>query len=162
MSKDDVDNMPDDAIPCLQSYTGMIYTSFQRSSLSHNHTSTQEASNNPRSQIGGQIIKGDFMRHVRKVIQEEIMINYYKRKLGDLYDNIEWVVFKKAIEKKRAKRALLKMIHGITPTQTHMKKIRLTMHAGCPSCKKFEEDIHHILNCEDKAHKTNETFMREF
>ena len=30
-----------------------------------------------------------------------------------------------------------------------------------PSCKKAEEDIHHTLNCEERAHKTNEIFMRE-
>ena len=43
-----------------------------------------------------------------------------------------------------------------------MKKIRLTMHANCPSCKEAEEDIHHILNCEERAHKTNEIFLKEF
>ena len=43
-----------------------------------------------------------------------------------------------------------------------MKKIRLTMHADCPSCKEAEEDIHHILNCEERAHKTNKIFMMEF
>ena len=43
-----------------------------------------------------------------------------------------------------------------------MKKIRLTMHANCPSCKEAEEDIHHKINCEERDHKTNEIFMREF
>ena len=162
MMKEEVDNMPKEAIPCLQSYTGLIYNSYNRSSLSYNPTAIKETSNNRRSQIGGKIIKGDFTRNVRKAIQEEIITTYYKRKLGDSYNTIDWAVFKKALEKKRAKGALLKMIHGITPTQKHMKKIRLTMHADCPSCKAAEEDIHHILNCAERAHKTNEIFMREF
>ena len=103
MMKDEVDSMPDNAIPCLQAYTGLIYTSYNRSSSSYNHTSIQEISNNPRSQIGGQIIKGDFTRNVRKVIQEEILTTYYKRKLGNSYDNIEWAVFKKQLRRKEQK-----------------------------------------------------------
>ena len=113
MMKEEVDNMPTEAIPCLQSYTGMIYNNYNRSRLTYNPaeiketssvsydpTSIKETSNNRRSQIRGKIIKGDFTRNVRKVIQEEIMTTYYKRKVSDSYDNIDWVVFKQAIEKK--------------------------------------------------------------
>jgi hypothetical protein len=39
------------------------------------------------------------------------MKNFYKRKFEDLYKYVEWFVFKKAIKKKRAKGALLKMLH---------------------------------------------------
>ena len=84
-------------------------------------------------EINGKILTGRLTGSLRHEIKTQRMETYYKRKLGDLYDNIDWAVFKQALEKKRAKGALLKMIHGITPTQKHMKKIRLTMHADCPS-----------------------------
>jgi hypothetical protein len=45
------------------------------------------------------------------------MENYYKRKFEETYKYIEWSVFKKAIKKKRAKGALLKMLHGVTTTK---------------------------------------------
>jgi hypothetical protein len=123
MMKDEVEFMPKDAIPCLQSYTGLIYISYNKAGISHKDPSIQEMSNCRRSQIRGQQITGDPTRIKRKVMQEEIMKNYYKRKLGDSYENIEWTVFKKALAKKSAKGALLKMIHGVTPTQKHMKKV---------------------------------------
>ena len=46
---------------------------------------------------------------------------YYKRKLGDFYEKIESSIFKKALKENRAKGALLKMLHGVTPTQKHLK-----------------------------------------
>ena len=58
-------------------------------------------------------------------------------------------------------RALLKMIHGVTPTQKHMKEVQLTMHAACPCCNRADEDIHHILNCDDRSHETEGIFVRE-
>ena len=63
---------------------------------------------------------------MRKVIQTENMEEYYRKKLGEAYDKIQWDVFRKAIEQKPAKGALLKMLHGISPTQGHLTKIRLT------------------------------------
>jgi len=72
MMKEEVNSIPAEAIPCLQSYTGLIYTSYNKASSSYNHTSIQEISNNPRSQIRGQTIKGDFTR------------KWYKRRLWQL------------------------------------------------------------------------------
>ena len=56
-----------------------------------------------------------------KAIHAEIMETYYKRKLGDFYEKIESSIFKKALKKNRPKRALLKMLHEVTPTQKHLK-----------------------------------------
>ena len=47
------------------------------------------------------------------------MENYYERKFEESYKYIEWSVFKKAIKKKRAKGALFKMLHGVTPIASH-------------------------------------------
>jgi hypothetical protein len=122
MVKEEVESMPEEVVPCLQSYTGMIYTHYNKASSSYKDTSIKEMSNSPRNQIRGQIITGDTTRTFIKVLQNEIMTIYYKRKLGDSYDNLEWSVFKQALVKKRAKGALLKMIHGITPTKKHITK----------------------------------------
>jgi len=86
------------------------------------------------------------------------MEKYYIRKLGPRYEQIEWSILKKALIKKRAKGALLKMLHGVCPTQKHMTKIRLTSHPECPCCSEAEEDIFHILNCRERSHEVVATF----
>ena len=35
------------------------------------------------------------------------------------------------------------------------------MHAEYPCCNKAEEDIHHILNCEERSQETEGILMRE-
>ena len=65
------------------------------------------------------------------------------------------------MNKKRAKGALLKMIHGISPTQVFMAKINLTKHPECPCCKVENEDIHHVLRCETRAQEAQDYFMNK-
>ena len=44
MMKGEVNNMPKEAIPCLQSYTGLIYNNYNRSTLTNNHAEKTETS----------------------------------------------------------------------------------------------------------------------
>ena len=65
------------------------------------------------------------------------------------------------MNKKRAKGALLKMLHGISPTQEFMKKINLTKYSECPCCKEENEDIHHVLRCEIRAQDAKDYFINK-
>jgi hypothetical protein len=62
------------------------------------------------------------------------MEEYYKQKLGEVYNKVQWEVFQKALKQKKAKGALLKMLHSICPTKKHLTMIRLTTHPECPCC----------------------------
>jgi hypothetical protein len=61
------------------------------------------------------MINGNSARFIRKVTQAELIEEYYKRKLGDVYNKVQWIVFQKAMKQKKAKGALLKMLHRICP-----------------------------------------------
>ena len=69
---------------------------------------------------------------------------------------------KKALNKKKAKGAVLKLIHGLSPTQGYMAKINLTKHPECPFYKCEEEVIHHVLRCETRVQEAQEYFMNKF
>jgi hypothetical protein len=71
------------------------------------------------------LINGNSARFIQNVIQTELMEEYYKQKLGDVYNNVQWKVFQKALKHKKAKGASLKMLHGICSTKKHLAMIRL-------------------------------------
>jgi hypothetical protein len=45
---------------------------------------------------------GNSARIMRKVIQTELMEEYYKQKSGDVYNKVQWEVFQKALKQKKA------------------------------------------------------------
>ena len=68
-----VEEIPKEAVPCLQSYTGMLYTGYQRAGTS----SIQEIHLQKKHQVKAQEIAGDPTKFIRKVIQADRMENYY-------------------------------------------------------------------------------------
>ena len=92
-------------------------------------------------------------------MQVNIREKDYRNKLGNFYDHIQWNILKKALKKKRAKGALLKMLHGVSPTQQYLTKIRLTSHPECPCCHHPEEDVFHILSCKERDQMAVEDFI---
>ena len=101
--------------------------------------------------IHGKRISGDPVKFMRQLLQKEIMEKYYKKKIGVNHEHINWSVFAKALKKKRAKGALLKMIHGLSPTQQYLTKMRLIRHAECPCCSSEFEEVFHILRCKERC-----------
>ena len=159
MSQEVVQVIPEEAVPCLLSYTGLIYTSYKKADLSAKESVLQELSPQQLNNIGGKNITGDPIKFMRQSIQVDIMEKYYRKKLGDSYDHIQWNILKKALKKKRAKGALLKMLHGVSPTQQYLTKIRLTSHPECPCCHHPEEDVFHILSCKERDQMAVEDFI---
>ena len=66
-------------------------------------------------------------------------------------------IIKKVLKKKRAKGALLKMLHGVSPTQQYLAKIPLTLHPECSCC--LQEIIFHILSCKERDQMAVEDFI---
>jgi hypothetical protein len=89
------------------------------------------------------------------------MEEYYQQKLGDVYNKVQWEVFQKALKQKKAKGAVLKMLHGICPTKKHLTKIRPTGHPECLCCKQGIEDQHHKSKCKERRHETYIVFNQE-
>jgi hypothetical protein len=98
---------------------------------------------------------------MRQVLQKGIMDTYYRKKLGVKYEHVNWNIFSKALKKKKAKGELLKMIHGISPTQQHLTKMRLTRHSICPCCRSEDEDVFHILSCTERSSTAESAFATE-
>jgi zinc-binding in reverse transcriptase len=80
---------------------------------------------------------------------------------GNFIQVYRMVCIKKTIKKKRAKSALLKMLHGVTPTKKHLTKIGLTVHSECLCCRHQDEDIFHLLACKVRAHTAEEVFLQK-
>jgi hypothetical protein len=66
------------------------------------------------SHIRQKRINGNSARFMRQVIQTELIEEYYQQKVGDVYNKVQWEVFQKALKQKKAKGALLKMLHGMS------------------------------------------------
>ena len=161
LSQATAEEIPDNAVPCLQSFAGWLYTTYNKIDKDLASASSIQNTSNILKSIKHQTITGHPVSFMRKVIQQELIESYFKKKLGEVYEKIQWEVYKKAIKLKRVKGALLKMIHGVCPTQAHMVKIRLTAHAICPCCQKDQEDTHHILICDERRHNTIIRFREE-
>ena len=97
--------IPDEAIPCLQSYTGWLYTSYKVDGNGDSNPSIQEKQQQMHHTIRVKCIPGDYVKFMRQEIQMEIMEKYYKRKLGPKYEKIEWKILKKTLTKERSKGA---------------------------------------------------------
>jgi hypothetical protein len=158
LSQEAVQEIPAESIPCVQSFTEWLYTSYKLDGNRDTHPNRQEMQQQTQHTIRGKRITGNSVKFMRHEIQAETMEKYYMRKLGPRYEQIEWSILKKTLIKKRAKGAFLKMLHGVSPTQKHMAKIILISHPECPCCSKAEEDIFHILNCRERSHKVVATF----
>ena len=150
MSQIAVQSIPDDAIPYLQSYTVWIYTGYSKKNQ-QNQTQPIEEINITQTTIHGKRISGDPVKFMRQVLQKEIMDKHYMKKLGVNYEHVNWSIFSKALKNKRAKGALLKMIHGVSPTQQHLTKMRLTWHSVCPCRSSEDEDVFHMLRCKERS-----------
>jgi hypothetical protein len=74
---------------------------------------------------------GLLMRLMRRIIQTETIEAYYRNDLGDQYWIVQGDIFKEVFQKKKDKFALLKMLHNVNPTQSHIAKIRVTTHSEC-------------------------------
>ena len=160
-SQETVETIPVDATPCLQSYAGWLYTQYNKKEDMHQDKCLPAAKSGIISHIRQKRINGNSARFMRKVIQTELIEEHYQQKLGDVYNKVQWEVFQKALKQKKAKGALLKMLHGICPTKKHLTKIRLTIHPECPCCKQDIEDQHHILKCKERSHETYIAFNEE-
>jgi hypothetical protein len=67
-----VEEIPKEAVPCMQLYTGMLYTGYRRAGTS----SIQEIRLQKKHQVKAQEITGDPTKFIRKVIQADRMENY--------------------------------------------------------------------------------------
>ena len=89
-----VDEIPGEAVPCLQSFTGWLYTTYNKTESDLvSDTSIQYTSNILQS-IRQQTITGHPVRFMQKVIQQELIESHYRQKLGAVYDKIQWEVCK--------------------------------------------------------------------
>jgi zinc-binding in reverse transcriptase len=107
------------------------------------------------------MINGNSARFIQNVIQTELMEGYYKQKLGEVYNKVQWEVFQKALKQKKAKGALLKMFHGKCSTKKNLTMIRITTYPECPCCKQDIEDQHHLLKRKERSHETYIAFNEE-
>jgi Reverse transcriptase (RNA-dependent DNA polymerase) len=155
-----VPSIPDDAIPCLQSYMGWIYTAYSKLNPQLRCPLTNNTTLTPTT-IHGKRTSGNPVKFMRQILQKNIMDAYYRKKLGGKYELINWNIFSKALKKKKAKGALLKMIHGVSPTQQHLTKMRLTRHSICPCCSREDEDVFHILSCSERSSTAVSVFANE-
>ena len=97
-----------DAIPCMQSYIGWLYTGYSKAEATPENNPTNSTLPQHKVSHRNKQIRGEPVKNIRKEIQMETMEKYYKRKLGKKYDDIQWGVYKKALNKKKAKGALFR------------------------------------------------------
>ena len=89
LSQEAVQEIPAEAVPCLQSYTGWLYTSYKVDGNGDINPNIQEKQQQMPHTIRGKRITGDYVKFMRQEIQMEIMEKYYRGKLGPKYEQIE-------------------------------------------------------------------------
>ena len=103
--------------------------------------------------IDGVTIPGNYRKYIRDRYSTGALLEYIRTRNGwddAVMSLIDWDAHALAIKRMPDKEiALVKLIHGYTPTAVRTRHYKPGASARCPRCKLVDEDVNHVIQCSD-------------